>query len=86
MIYVFDAHSDDPRKGPVHTFQTRACFSYHHANAYEDGAGRIVLDLVGYDDAEIFIGEHGFAYTYNMGDKATRDKQVWHAMAFGRFG
>ena len=47
-VYLFDAHSTDPNKGPVHSFTTDAFFSYHHVNAYEDRAGRVVLDVIGY--------------------------------------
>ncbi len=34
------------------TFQTDACFSFHHVNAFEDG-GEVVVDLCAYADAQV---------------------------------
>ena len=65
------------KKGPVRTFEAPAMFAYHHVNAYEDNeAGQIVVDITGYDNADIATSKHAFAYIHNMLDSAEREKQV----------
>lgn len=44
----------DRRDGSVRgRFRTDPFFSFHHVNAFEDEAGRLVVDLCAYEDAEI---------------------------------
>jgi beta,beta-carotene 9',10'-dioxygenase len=43
----------DRESGEVkHSFETDACFAFHHVNAYEDGE-KVIVDLCAFDDASI---------------------------------
>ena len=37
---------------PAHRFQTEACFSFHHVNAFERG-GEVIVDMCAYPDASV---------------------------------
>lgn len=58
--YVFDAHSKDPTKAPIRTFELEPMYFNHHINAWEE-EGRIVMDLIGYSDGSFITNPHGFA-------------------------
>ena len=47
-FHVIDRVTGDP----VGSYETDACFAFHHVNAYDAGHD-VVVDLVGYDDASV---------------------------------
>lgn len=79
QIHVFDMNRknilDNKDVGPIASFETDPFLCYHHVNAYDDGHGRIVLDVVAYEDGSIASGDHGYLYMSNMQSTAGRMKQ-----------
>ena len=41
------------KSGKITTLETGARFGMHHANAYEDVTGRVIFDIVTYDNLDI---------------------------------
>jgi len=83
-IYVFDAHSNDPNKAPVRTFEADPMYLNHHANAYEQD-GTIVMDLIGYENGDFISDPKGFANLDVMQDPEARSKLVALDPQFRRY-
>eukprot|EP01035_Chromulina_nebulosa_P018443 gene18443-24150_t len=73
-IYVFDVKKfDNIDRNDINSLDSEAIayyeappmFSYHHFNAYEEN-NNIIVDLSGYDNADIVNSKHGFLYFENM--------------------
>mmetsp|Transcript_18932 Transcript_18932/g.34713 ORF Transcript_18932/g.34713 Transcript_18932/m.34713 type:complete len:548 (+) Transcript_18932:87-1730(+) len=83
-VYVFDAHSQDPKKAPLRTFEADPMYFNHHVNAYEED-GNIVMDLIGYDNGDFISDPHGFANLDVMKDPEARSKLVALNPQFRRY-
>jgi len=70
-VYLFDLNEEKP----VEKFEAPPLFAYHHANSYEDKDGKVVLDLIAYETADVVTGEHGFLYLENMQKESGRLQQ-----------
>lgn len=70
-IYLFDLEG----KKPVEMFEAPPCWSYHHANAYEEGSN-VVLDLIAYETPYMANSPHAYLYPDNMKTEETRLKQA----------